>query len=149
MPYVFGAVNVLAQGKRGMSAFQNQLQEGIEIPADQGIPLGQCAGILLKIVDRTQNSTIPAGFSQAWQSGPELLLLDLPQHLTAQTGCHRFHFMPDGRKFTGQLAVTAPGIGHAKGHVCREQPCRVDLFYPGLLWVGKIRKDDPPTALVS
>ena len=111
MPYVCGAVNVLAQGKRGMSAFQNQLQESIEIPADQGIPLGQCAGILLKIMDRTQNSTIPAGFSQAWQSFPELLLLDLPQHLTAQTSRHRFHFMPDGRKFTGQLAVTAPGTG--------------------------------------
>ena len=68
---------------------------------------------------------------------------DLPQHLTVQTSRHRFHFMPDGRKFTGQLAVTAPGIGHAKGHAHREQPCRVDLFYPGLLWVGKIRKDDP------
>ena len=126
-----------------MSAFQNQLQERVEIPADQGVPLGQCAGILLKIVDRTQNSTIPAGPAQAWQSRPELLLLDLPQHLTVQTSRHRFHFMPDGRKFTGQLAVTAPGIGHAKGHAHREQPCRVDLFYPGLLWVGKIRKDDP------
>ena len=149
MPYVCGAVNVLAQGKRGVSTFQNQLQESIEIPADQSIPLGQCAGILFKIVDCTQNSTIPASPAQAWQSGPELLLLDLPQHLTAQTSRHRFHFMPDGRKFTGQLAVTAPGIGHAKGHVRREQPCRVDLFYPGFFGSAKSAKMTPPTALVS
>lgn len=118
-------------------------------PLTRAFRWANAPGILLKIVDRTQNSTIPASPAQAWQSRPELLLLDLPQHLTAQTGRHRFHFVPDGRKLTGQLAVTAPGIGHAEGHVRREQPCRVDLFYPGFFGSAKSAKMTPPTALVS
>ena len=142
MPHIGGAVDVLAEGEGCVSAGLDQPKKGREVPRPQRIPLGEGAGVLLKIVDGPQHGPVPARLPQPGQGGPEIRRLHLTEDLCPQLRRHSLHLLPDGRKLAGQLAVAAPRVGHAEGHSGWQQPRRMDLLDLRGSRVGKVRKDD-------
>ena len=120
MPDIRGAVHILAQCKGGAPAFQHQRGKIGKAFFQQSPALGQRAGIFFVIVDGTQHRAVTAGGTQPGQCCPKIGFRHLTQHLAAQAGRHSLHLLPDGRDLPGQLAVAAPGVGHAQGHAGRQ-----------------------------
>ena len=137
-----GAVDVLTEFKGGVAARLHQPDKGGEVPRRERFSLGEGAGVLLKIVDGPQHGAVAAALPQPGQLLPEANLADLAQHLSAQTGRHCLHLLPDGRDLAGQLAVAGPGVGDAEGHPLRQDTVGVDLLDLRRSRVGKIGKED-------
>ena len=137
-----GAVDVLTEFKGGVAARLHQPDKGGEVPRRERFSLGKGAGVLLKIVDGPQHGAVAAARPQPGQLLPEAGLADLAQHLSAQTGRHCLHLLPDGRELAGQLAVTGPGVSNAEGHPLRQNTVGVDLIDLWRSRVGKIGKED-------
>ena len=138
------AVDVLAEGKGIVAALPHQGQELAEAACPEGAVLGQGAGVLPEEVGRPQAGAVPALGAQGGQAGPEVLLPHLAQHFAAvKAGGHRLHLAADGGKLGGQLAVAAPGVGHAQAHPLRQQPLGMDLFHARGLGVLEVGEDHP------
>ena len=142
MPDIRGAVHILAQCKGGAPAFQHQRGKIGKAFFQQSPALGQRAGIFFVIVDGTQHRAVAAGGTQPGQYCPKIGFRYLTQHFAAQAGRHSLHLLPDGRELSGQLAVAAPGVGHAQGHAGRQQTVCVDLFHLRCGRVCEVGKND-------
>ena len=87
MPHIRCTVHVLAQRKRSLSTLLHQPCKHRELLCIKRIPLRQCAGVLLKIMDRTQHCTVWAAAAQGRQRRPERRLFHLTQQqLADKTG---------------------------------------------------------------